>query len=152
MFEPQNDEIVGNRRLLQVGEKVKGQIPSRKKPFAMPVSRHRSPPSSTGEKSLSDLTIRGSGQLIKDEMRGLDSDPKGYPYSIAAGVRFRATSPCWSQLFALQARSFEVDLRLIPGLSTDVDAPVETDGADRGRWRVVGAFCYDFGRMAGPVE
>ena len=98
------------------------------------------------------LDNHASRDLIKDEMRGLDSDPEDYPYSVAAGERFRATSPCWSQLVALQARSFEVDLCLIPGLSTDVDALVENDGADRGRWRVVGAFCYDFGRMAGPVE
>ena len=33
VFGPGNDEIVGNRRLLRVGEKVKGQIPSRKKPY-----------------------------------------------------------------------------------------------------------------------
>ena len=152
MFEPQNDEIVGDRRLLQVGEKVKGQSPSRKKPYGRPVSRHLSPPSPTGEKSLSDLTIRGSGQHIKDEMRGLDSDPNGPPYSLSAGERFRATSPWLSQLFALQARFFEVDPCLIPGypqMWMCLWKPMERI-ADVGGW--LGAFCYDFGRMAGPVE
>jgi hypothetical protein len=98
------------------------------------------------------LDDRGSGEIIKDEMRGLDSDPEAYPYSLAAGERFRATSPYLSQLFAFQARFFEVDPCLIPRLSTDVDVPVETDGriADVGGW--LGAFCYDSGRMAGPVE
>ena len=33
VFEPENDEIVGSGRLLRAGEKVKGQIPSRKKPY-----------------------------------------------------------------------------------------------------------------------
>ena len=98
------------------------------------------------------LDDRGSACPVKVEMRGLDSVPGAIHTRLPLESDFRATSPCLSQLVALQARLFEVDPCLIPRLSTDVDVPVESDGADRGRWRMGGAFCYDFGRLAGPVE
>ncbi len=98
------------------------------------------------------LDDRSPGQIIKDEMRGLDSDPEAHSYSTAVGERFRATSPYLSQLFALQARFFEVDPCLIPGYPQMWMCLWKPMGriADVGGW--LGAFCYDFGRMAGPVE
>lgn len=75
-------------------------------------------------------------EAIKDGIRGLDFASTANPYSLAAGERFRATSPCLLRIVALRARFLAADLCQVFGLSTDVDVAVETSGADRGLWRM----------------
>lgn len=76
MFEPQNDEIVGNGRLLQVGEKVKGQIPSRKKPYVVRLPATLLPSAPTGEKSPSGLTIGALAKSSKMKCAVLTRTPR----------------------------------------------------------------------------
>lgn len=87
-------------------------------------------------KSPIPLDDTGLLRPIKDGIRGLDFASPGYPYSLTAGERFRATSPCLLRLVALRARFWRQICARFSGLSTDVDVAVETSGAGRGLWRM----------------
>jgi hypothetical protein len=93
VFGPGNAKKMDLGRLLRAGEKVKGQTPSRKKPKE---SRVGSRVVGVPHPWKSPIPLDDTGLLrpIKDGIRGLDFASTAYPYSLAAGERFRATSPC----------------------------------------------------------